>query len=590
MHNVEIAALLDEVADLLEIRGSNPFRIRAYRNAERTVESQTEPLERMLAAGRDLTELPAIGAEMARHVAEISETGTLELRDRMIAEVPRGLIDLMRLPNVGPKRARTLWQALGVDSVDALEAAARDGRVSGVAGFGEKSQAKILAGIADFRRQVSRMRLADVERVVEPLAEWLRGAPELGRLEIAGSYRRRRETVGDVDLLATAAGDPGAVARRFTAYPQAAEVKMSGDTRSSIALRSGLQIDLRVVPEASWGAALVYFTGSKEHNIRLRQRGVERGLRISEYGVFRVEGEGEPFAGTRIAGAEEAEVYAAVSCAWVPPELREDRGELEAAAAGRLPRLLELGDLRGDLQMHSTWSDGKASIEEMLEACAARGYQYFALTDHSKALAMTGGLDAARLAEQWREIDEIVARHPEIRLLKSLEVDILADGSLDLEDEMLARLDLVVVSVHSRFGLPAAEQTERILAAVRHPAVDVLAHPTGRLIGRREPFDFDLDAVLRACAEHRVAVELNAQPDRLDLKDTHLMRAKELGVKVVVSTDAHSPAGLDAMRWGVEQARRAWLGPADVLNTLPLPDFLAAIGHPEGKGVIFDEE
>jgi DNA polymerase (family 10) len=364
---------------------------------------------------------------------------------------------------------------------------------------------------------------------------------------------------------------------------------MSGDTRSSIALRSGLQIDLRVVPEASWGAALVYFTGSKEHNIRLRQRGVERGLRISEYGVFRVEGEGEPFAGTRIAGAEEAEVYAAVGCAWVPPELREDRGELEAAAAGRLPRLLELGDLRGDLQMHSTWSDGKASIEEMLEACAARGYQYFALTDHSKALAMTGGLDAARLAEQWREIDEIAARHPEIRLLKSLEVDILADGSLDLEDEMLARLDLVVVSVHSRFGLPAAEQTERILAAVRHPAVDVLAHPTGRLIGRREPFDFDLDAVLRACAEHRVAVELNAQPDRLDLKDTHLMRAKELGVKVVVSTDAHSPAGLDAMRWGVEQARRAWLGPADVLNTLPLADFLAAIGHPEGKGIIFDE-
>jgi DNA polymerase (family 10) len=515
----------------------------------------------------------------------------------MLAEVPGGLVDLMRLPNVGPKRARKLWQELEVTTVDGLEAAAREGRVAGLEGFGEKSQAKILAGIADYRQHQSRIKLSDADLYLEPLLAYLGESPGLERLEVAGSYRRRRETVGDVDLLAVDA-DPAALMARFTAYPQAAEVKMAGDTRGSIALRSGLQVDLRVVPAASWGAALVYFTGSKEHNIRLRRRAVERGLRISEYGVFRVtggdEGDGAPSseaaegapspetAGERLAGATEEEVYATVELAWVPPELREDRGEIEAAARGTLPRLIALDDLRGDLQMHSTWSDGKASIEAMLEACAARGYEYFALTDHSKALAMTGGLDAARLREQWKEIDEIQARHPEIRLLKSQEVDILADGRLDLEDEMLELLDLVVVSVHSRFELPAAEQTERILAAVRHPQVDVLAHPTGRLINRRKAIDFDLDEVLGACLEHRVAVELNAHPERLDLKDTHLMRARELGVKVVISTDAHTVGDLDLMRYGVEQARRAWLEPAHVLNTLPLADFLAAIGHPDG--------
>lgn len=585
--NAEIARLLGEMGDLLEIRGANPFRVRAYRNAVRTVESQSTPLARRLAEGEDLTSLPGIGKEMAGHIAEIVETGALGARNEVLEHIPVGLLDLIHLPNVGPKRAKKLWQELEVTSVDELESAARSGKVAAVEGFGAKSQEKILAGIRDFHEHRSRFRLDEADRRVEPLLEYLRGFEDIDRVEVAGSYRRRRETVGDLDLLAVAPEGSGReLIRRFVEYPQVERTLMAGDTRASVELTAGLQVDLRVVPAESYGAALVYFTGSKEHNVKLRQRAVRRGLKISEYGVFRVPDQEDPDAGAaedprsgeRVAGAEEVDVYASVDLPWIPPELREDRGEIEAAERSELPDLLTEEDLRGDLQMHSTWSDGKASIEGMLEACAARGYEYFALTDHSKALGMTNGLDAARLREQWKEIEEVTARHPEIRLLRSLEVDILADGTLDLEDEMLERLDLVVVSVHSRFELPAAQQTERILTAIRHPAVDVLAHPTGRLLGRRKPFEFDLDEVLHTCKEHRVAVELNAHPERLDLKDSHLVRARELGVAVVISTDAHRPAHLDLMRYGVEQARRAWLEPRHVLNTRPLSELLAVLG------------
>ena len=586
MHNVEIARTLEEVADVLEIQGANPFRIRAYRNAVRTVEAQTTPLARLVAEGSPLTQLPGIGKEMAGHIREMVSTGTLAYRDELLAEMPRSLLQLMRLPNLGAKKARRLHDELGIGSIDELEAAAKEGRIAGLAGFGEKSQAKILAGIADHRQHTSRLLLSEAERYVEPLLAYLREAPGLERVEVAGSYRRRRETVGDVDLLALAAR-PAEVTARFLAYPQVEKVLMAGDTRAAVVLGKGLQVDLRAVSPDCYGAALVYFTGSKEHNVKLRRRAVARGLRISEYGVFRVDaderpgkggaaGEAEPL-GEPIAGTEEADVYAAVGLAWIPPELREDRGEIEAAARGRLPRLVRTEDLRGDLQMHSTWSDGRNTLEEMLAACAARGYEYMAITDHSKALAMVQGLDAARLRLQWAEIKGIRARHPEIRLLSSMEVDILADGSLDLEEELLARLDLVVASVHSRFDLPAAEQTARILAAVRHPEVDVLAHPTGRLINRRRPYEYDVEAVLREAAARGVAVELNANPHRLDLKDDHLRLARELGCKVVSSTDAHRVRELDLMRFGVDQARRAGLEPDDVLNTLPLPAFLAAL-------------
>jgi DNA polymerase (family 10) len=624
LDNVEIARVLAEVADILEIQGADPFRIRAYRNAVRTVEVQTRPLARLVADGVPLTDLPAIGKEMAGHIREMVATGTLAFRDRLLAEVPRALLELMRLPGVGPKKARKLWDELRIGGVDELEAAAREGRVAALAGFGEKTQARILAGLEEHRQHTSRAMLAEAERYVEPLVGYLSECPQVERLEVAGSYRRRRETVGDVDLLATAR-EPAPVMERFLGYPQIDRVLMAGDTRSTITLGNGLQVDLRVVPPDCYGAALVYFTGSKEHNVKLRRRAVERGLRISEYGVFRLAGGGgaagpeggagiagggppttavsattaagaaagtpagaiptaaagaERREGTWIAGREEADVYATVGLAWIPPELREDRGEIEAAAAGALPRLIEVADLRGDLQMHSTWSDGRNTLEEMVAGCAAHGYEYMAITDHSKALAMVNGLDARRLRRQWLEIDAIRARHPEIQLLRAMEIDILADGTLDLEDEMLAGLDLVVVSIHSRFELPAERQTERVLRALEHPEVDVLAHPTGRLINRRKPIAFDMEAVLRRAAELGVAVELNAQPHRLDLKDTHLVLARELGCRIVISTDSHRVAELGLMRYGVEQARRARLEPRHVLNTLPYREFLRAIARP----------
>ena len=578
MENPEIARILEEVADILEIQGANPFRIRAYRNATRTVETLTTPLRKWVEENRPLTDLPNIGKEMANHVREMVETGTLGFRDELLAEVPRSLIELMRLPALGPKKAKKIYDELKVGSVDELEAAAKEGRIAAIPGFGAKSQEKILAGIAEYRLHGSRFLLTDAERYLEPMLAYLREPPEVERLEVAGSYRRRQETVGDIDLLAIAS-QPVPVMERFRGYPQVDKILMAGDTRSTVVLGSGLQVDLRVVPQECYGAALVYFSGSKEHNVKLRRRAVERGLRISEYGVFRVEDRHQEEDGELIAGREEADVYASVGLDWVPPEMREDRGEIEAAAAGRLPHLIRVQDLRGDLHMHSTWSDGRNSIEEMVEACAARGYEYMVISDHSKSLAMTGGLDAYRLRLQWLEIDAVRARHPEIRILKAMEVDILGDGSLDLEDEMLAGLDLVLVSLHSRLDLPADQQTERVLRALEHPEVNVFCHPTARIINRRKPVEMDLDLVLRRAAELGVAVELNSSPHRLDLKDSHLKLAKELGCKVVIDTDAHRTRELDLMRYGVEQARRAGLEPADVLNTLPFEEFQAAIAR-----------
>ncbi len=581
MENPEIARVFEEIADVLEIRSDNPFRIRAYRNAARTVEGLTTPLRKWVEENRPLTDLPGIGKEMGNHIKEMVETGTLGFRDELLAEVPRSLIELMRLPNLGPKKAKKVYDELKIGSVDELEAAAKAGLIAALPGFGAKSQEKILAGIAEYRQHGSRFLLPAVERLVEPLLGYLRETPELERLEVAGSYRRRKETIGDVDLLAIAS-QPVPVMERFRGYPQVDKILNAGDTKSTIVLGSGLQVDLRVVPAECYGAALVYFTGSKEHNVKLRRRAVEKGLRISEYGVFRTEssqasGEVEGTGGECIAGREEADVYATVGLPWIAPELREDRGEIEAAAAGRLPELIRIEDLRGDLHMHSTWSDGKCSIEEMAIACAARGYQYMVISDHSKALAMTGGLDAYRLRLQWKEIDGVRKRHPEIHILRSMEVDILGDGSLDLEDEMLAGLDLVLVSLHSRFDLPSAQQTERVLKALEHRQVNVFCHPTARMINRRKPVEMDLDLILRRAAELGVAVELNSSPHRLDLKDTHLVLARELGCKIVIDTDAHHTRELDQIRYGVEQARRAGLAAADVLNTLPFEAFQAAI-------------
>jgi DNA polymerase (family 10) len=571
MENIEIAGVLTDVADLLEIQGANPFRVRAYRNAAQTVEEHGTPLRKLVDEGVDLTELPGIGKDIAQHIGELVKVGKLTLLSHLAEEIPVSLIELTRLPGLGARRTRKLWEELGIETLTELEDAARACRVEGLAGFGKKTQSKILVAIERYRHRQGRMKLGDADQHVHPLVEYMRGNEAVREIEVAGSYRRRKETVRDIDLLVVAV-EPGAVTEHFVAYPDVRKVQSSGDTRSSVVLSSGLQVDLRVVRPESYGAALVYFTGSKEHNVKLRTRAVRQGLRVSEYGVFRGGDEaadsGDPWAGEFVAGGEEAEVYSVVELDWIPPELRENRGEIEAAERHALPQLLVLGDIRGDLQMHSTWSDGKESIETMLEACAARGYEYFAITDHSKALAMTGGLDAAKLREQWVEIVEVTDRHSEIRLLRGMEVDILVDGRLDLEDEMLAELDIVLASIHSRFDLEPAEQTERILRAVQHPQVNILAHPTGRQINRRDPMQFDLDAVLQCATENSVAIEINAHPDRLDLNDVHVIQAREHGCSFVISTDAHRVSDLDLMRYGVEQARRGWLEKRHVLNAL----------------------
>ena len=582
MENLEIAKVLSQMADQLEIQDANPFRVRAYRNAARFVDGYATPMRKLVEEESDLTELPGIGKDMASHIENLVTTGQLQALEELTAKIPGTLIDVMELPGVGPKKARKLWQELGVETVDALESAAKAGEVARLSGFGAKSEQKIMTGIELFRVHRSRFKISEADQLIQPLVDYLVELPAVERLEVAGSYRRRCETVGDIDLLVIT-GEAAEVMDRFVTYPKMARVEMAGDTRGRIALRSGLEVDLRVLPGKSYGAALVYFTGSKEHNIRLRKRALDRDLRLSEYGVFRQTGEAagddvrDPWAGEMVAGDDEVGVYERVGLPWIPPELREDRGEIEAAARNSLPDLVELNQIRGDLQMHSTWSDGKNTIEEMVAGCAAKGYEYFALTDHSKALAMTGGLDAHRIRQQWQEIEEIQSRHPEIRILRSQEIDILADGSLDQEDEILEELDLVVVSVHSLFDLSAADQTRRILRALEHPQVDILAHPTGRLINRRPPFAVDIDEVLHCAQENGVIVELNAHPERLDLKDSHLMLAREIGLKVAISTDAHSVQHLDLMHYGVEQARRAWLEPGDIVNCLPLDDFLRTV-------------
>ena len=586
MENIDVARVLEELADLLEIQGANPFRIRAYRNGVRTVESLTRPLRVMVAEGEDLTELPAVGTSMAEHIVELLETGTISTMEEVAREIPRSLVELMRLDGVGPKKARKLFDELDVRTVDDLAAALEAGTVQELSGFGKKSAEKIQRAIEDHRARTGRFLLDEAELLVAGVLEHMEDAPGVERLEVAGSLRRRKETIGDVDLLALCEGDGTVVVDHFTAFPGAERVEAQGSTKGTIVLASGLSIDLRVIPRRSFGAALQYFTGSKEHNVAVRTRAVKEGIRVNEWGVFRLpEGvdaaEVETEGGERLAGETEEEVYEALGMAWVPPELREDRGEVALAREGAdaLPRLVTVDDIRGDLQMHSTWSDGKASLEEMARACLARGYEYFAMTDHSSVMAMVQGLTPEKARRQWAEMAEVQERVPGIRILRSCEVDILRDGSLDMPDEILEELDVVLVSVHTAMEMSRTEMTDRVLRALEHPDVDILAHPTGRILGRRDPFPLDVETVLQAAAELDVAVELNANPHRLDLNDVYVHRARELGVPVVLSTDAHAPSGLAHMRYGVDQARRGWLGPEDVLNCRSLEELEAWLGR-----------
>ena len=561
--NVEISAVFDEIADWLELDGANPFRIRAYRTAARTLSSWPVQLAHIDRTQHPFNEMPGIGDDLAEKIGEILRSGSCILLRRLRRSHPRGLTELLRLPGLGPKRAARLNRELGVSSLPSLVRAARAGEVGRLKGFGPRTQARLLEEASDCLGRERRFKLAAAAQHADALAAHLRGERAIADCAFAGSFRRMRDTVGDLDLL-VASDRPDAATARFLAYARIERVLAHGPTRSSVVLKGGLQVDLRVVPPESYGAALVYFTGSKAHNIALRRIGQQHGLKINEYGVFRGR--------RRIAGATEDEVYAAIGLPSIAPELREDRGEIDAAHERRLPRLVELSDLRGDLHAHSDASDGHATIAEMAAAAKACGLAYIAITDHSQGLSVGKGLDAARLSRQIDAIDRFNAQAHGIVVLKGIEVEILERGALDLSDALLARLDLVVAAVHSHVHLSRARQTARVLRAMDHPCFSVLAHPTGRLIGERGPYALDIERVIRHARERGCYLEKNAHPDRLDLDDVHARAAAAAGVPIAIASDAHDANGYAALRFGVGQARRAWLEPAHVVNTLPLAE------------------
>jgi DNA polymerase (family 10) len=556
--NAAIAADLARLADLLELEGANPFRVRAYRNAARVVGDLPTNVAEMLAGGADLAELPGIGADLAGKIAEIARSGHLALLDETERRSPPGLVELLAVPGLGPRRVQVLSRRLGVRTPSELAAAARAGRIRTLPGFGARLEASLLQAAERQAAAPRRARRAEVEETATALRRDLAGVPGVAAIEVAGSYRRRTETVGDLDLVAAAA-EAAPLMARFVAWPGVERVLSQGPTRSSVLLQGGLQVDLRAVPPASYGAALQYFTGSKAHNIALRQRAAERGLKLNEYGLFRGR--------RRVAGRSEAEIYRALGLDPMVPELREDRGEIAAAAAHRLPALVEAGEIRGDLHVHTDASDGRAPLAAMVEAARALGHRYIAVTDHSRRLAMLHGLDSRRLARQAEAIARLNESLEGFTVLAGVEVDILEDGRLDLPDGVLGRLDLVVGAVHGAFGLPRERQTERLIRAMDNPHLAILAHPTGRLIGRRAPLDLDLERLLRAARERGCVLEVNGQPERLDLDDQQVRLACEIGVRLALSTDAHSPAELGFMRHAVDQARRGWAGAADIVNT-----------------------
>ena len=561
IHNSDVAGIFDKVADFLDIKGENPFRIRAYRNASRTVGSLSKSVSDMAARGEDLTRLPGVGQDLAAKIREIVETGKLKMLEGLMSELPEGLDEMMKIPGLGPKRIKLLFSTRNIRSVDDLRRAAEGKKLRDIPGFGERTEANILEQlrhIAGTKAAGERVKIDVAEQVVEPIIGYLKKVKGVKEAIAAGSYRRRLETVGDLDILITcSAACP--IMDKFVAYEDVDKVLAHGATKSSVVLRNGLQVDVRVVPAESYGAALLYFTGSKAHNIALRTMAVKKKLKINEYGIFR--------GAKKLAGLTEEAVYRRVGLPYIEPELREDRGEIEAAQNGRLPRLVTLKDIRGDLHAHSTSTDGHDSIRAMAEAAANLGYEYIAMTDHSRRVTVARGLDAERTIRQVKAIERLNAGLRGILVLKAIELDILEDGRLDLPDDVLKELDVIVGSVHYRFNLPREKQTERIIRAMDNPYFQILSHPTGRLINERRPYELDLEKVMRAAKDRGVAIELNSHPDRLDLDDVHCQTAKEMGLKVAVSTDAHRVDDLLHMRFGIGQARRGWLEPADVLNT-----------------------
>ncbi len=562
VRNVELAELFDEIADLLEIREENVFRVRAYRRAAQQLESLAEDAAEALEAGK---KIPGIGADLAAKIREFADTGAVAYLEELRKTLPAGVRDLMAIQGVGPKTAKLLAEQLGIDSVERLEEACRSGAILEVPGIRAKTRDNMLRGIEAWKAGQARMPLGKALALADAVVRALRETPGVQAIEPAGSLRRRLETVGDIDILVTSTR-PAAVIERFVGLPQVVTVLAHGETKSSIRHREGIQVDLRVVEPEAFGAALQYFTGSKNHNVKLRELAVRKKLKISEYGVFDARGR-------RAGGRTEEEVYAAVGLPWIPPELREDTGEIEAALARKLPTLVEVEHIRGDLHAHTDWSDGHHPLEALVTAAEARGYEYIIVSDHSRSATVARGLTPDQLRDQIRKIRVLQRKH-RVRILAGSECDILADGTMDFPDDVLAELDVVLAAVHSRFKQPRPEMTARICRALENPHVRILAHPTGRLLGSREPYDVDLEQVFAAAKRHGKAIEINGSPWRLDLNDVHARRARDLGLLVTIDTDAHYLDELENMALGVATARRAWIGPERVVNALPLDRLL----------------
>lgn len=573
MNNRKLAESFELFADLLEFKGENPFRLRAYRNAARKIRDLSEEVADILKdPDRDLTKIDGIGDKVAEKCRTMVETGELPQLEKLRDEIPESVLQLLRIPNLGPKKAAVLFNDLGIDSLEQLRAACESGQVSELKGFGKKTEQTILEGIDLAEAASQRIYWSEADRLVHELREHLEKCQSIQQLEFAGSYRRGKETVGDIDILVDS-DDVAEVMDQLGSYADVGQVLGRGDTKMSIRLDNGFQIDLRVVPRKSFGAALVYFTGSKEHNVTLRGRAKSAGLKVNEWGVFRVEDD------QYVAGQTEEEVYESLSLAWIPPEVRESRREFDWAEEGSLPELIELDQLRADLHMHTDATDGKATLEEMVAAARQRGLEYIAITDHSKRVSMANGLNAERLLAQWEAIDRINEELAgEFHVLKGIECDILEAGGMDLPDDILAQADWVLASVHYGQNQSEEQITERILGAVRNEHVDAIAHPTGRLINRREPYAVDLKAVFDAVVEEGKILELNANPARLDLNDVQCAAAKERGIPIVINSDAHHDLGFDVLRYGILQARRAGLTASDVLNCLSYADFKKRLG------------
>ncbi|WP_010586214.1 DNA polymerase/3'-5' exonuclease PolX [Schlesneria paludicola] len=565
MQNQHIAALFNEVADLLEIQGANSFRVRAYRNGARTLENLSQSVAELVAApGGGLETLDGIGKDLASKIAVVLQTGQLPQLEELRQQVPAGVVEMLRIPGLGPKKVAALFHELTITSLEQLKIACEAGKVAELKGFGKKTEKSILEGLPHALEAGKRFLISVARASADEIVADLKQLPTVSQVSVAGSCRRRKETCGDLDILATA-DDSTVVMDRLAAHPLVEKVLARGETKERVRLHTGIELDLRVVPIESYGAAMQYFTGSKEHNIVIRKRAIERGLKVNEYGVFR----GDEY----VAGKTEEDVYAAVGLPVIPPELRENRGEIEAAEAGTLPKLIEVADIQGDLHMHTTASDGKGTIREMAEAARARGLKYIAITDHSKRVSMANGLDATRLRQHWDEIRKVRNEVSGIEILCGIECDILEDATLDLDDEVLSEADWVIAVLHYGLKQPREQIMLRLLNAIRNPNVHAIGHPTGRMLTNRQPADIDFTTFFKAAADHGVMLEINASPERLDLDDVHAAAAKTHGIPIIIDTDSHSTNGFSVLQYGVDQARRAGLTKTDVANAASWPEF-----------------